>query len=182
MLNDIAEILYTEEQIQARVRELGQQITKDYGLSRDEDLVMVAVLRGAAVFLVDLSRNMDLSPVVEFMVVEKVHETDGGGEVKIIKDLDISVTGKHVLVVEDIIDEGQTLQYVIDALRIREPKSLKIVTIFDKPCRRIAQVEADYVGFTVPDHWVVGYGLDYQQTYRNLPVLAVLKPEIFRRS
>lgn len=179
MLNDIEEILVTEEQIQARVRELGEQITKDYGLPRTEDLIMVAVLRGAAVFLADLSRNMDLSPVVEFMVVEKLRETDGNAEVKIIKDLDNSITGKHVLLVEDIIDEGQTLQYVIEALRIREPKSLKVVTIFDKPSRRISAVKADYIGFTVPDRWVVGYGLDYRQRYRNLPVLGVLKSEIF---
>lgn len=177
MLDDIEEILYTEEQIEERVRALGREITEAYALPAGQDMIMVAVLRGAVVFLADLSRNIDHSVVVEFMVVEKLKKSDGNAEVKIIKDLDISITGKHVLIVEDVIDEGQTLQYVIDALRLRDPASLKVVTIFDKPARRISSVSPDYVGFSVPDRYVVGYGLDYKQRYRNLPVLGVLKPE-----
>lgn len=178
MLNDIGETLYTEEQIRTRVAELGAQIGADYALPPGEDLILVALLRGAAIFLADISRNIDLSSVVEFMVVEKVREGEGSGEVKIIKDLDISITGRHVLIVEDIIDEGQTLQYVVDALRLRDPASLRVATIFDKPSRRLSAVTPDYIGYTVPDRWVVGYGLDYRQQYRNLPVLGVLKPEI----
>lgn len=176
MLNDIEEILITEDQLRTRVRELGAQITARYA-GDTRDIVLVAVLRGAVVFLADLSRNIDLPTAVEFMVVEKVKKSDDRTEVKIIKDLDCSITDKHVLIVEDIIDEGQTLQYVIDALRIRDPASLAVITIFDKPQRRRSAVKPDYVGFTVPDRYVVGYGLDYRQRYRNLPVLAVLKEE-----
>jgi hypoxanthine phosphoribosyltransferase len=177
MLDDIEDILVTEEQIRARVRELGAQIDADYG-GTPGDLILIAVLRGAIVFLADLSRNISLPSVVEFMVVEKLKKGDENAEVKIIKDLDISITKRHVLVVEDIIDEGQTLQYVVDALRLRDPASLRIVTIFDKPQRRRSAIKPDYVGFTVPDRYVVGYGLDYHQRYRNLPVLGVLKAEV----
>lgn len=177
MLADIEEILVTEERIQARVRELGAQITSAYPADTKE-LVLVAVLRGAVVFLADLSRNIDLPTIVEFMVVEKVKKSDSNVEIKIIKDLDGAITDKHVLIVEDIIDEGQTLQYIIDALRLRKPASLKVVTIFDKSHHRRSGMRPDYVGFTVPDRYVVGYGLDYRQRFRNLPMLAVLKPEI----
>lgn len=177
MHNDIEEILVTEEQIQQRVRELGAQITQDY---QGKDLFLLTVLRGAIVFLADLSRNIDLPTTVDFMVVEKLTKKDGEAEVKIIKDLDSSISGRHVLVVEDIIDEGRTLAFLMQALQIREPASLKIVTIFDKPHQRRAAVQADYVGFTVPDRYVVGYGLDYRQRYRNLSCLGVLKSEALR--
>lgn len=182
MLNDIEEILYTEEQIATRVHALGAQISTDYQALGPDDLILVAVLRGAAVFLADLSRNIAPSTVVEFMVVEKIKKSDGNAEVKIIKDLDISITGRHVLVVEDIIDEGETLRFLLDALRLREPASLKVVTVFDKPSGRKTEIAADYVGFEVPGAWVVGYGLDYRQQYRNLPVLGVLKKEILTGS
>jgi hypoxanthine phosphoribosyltransferase len=172
--NDIEEILYTEEQLQARVRDLGQQITKDYA---GQELVLLAVLRGAIVFLADLSRNINLHCVVDFLVVEKVYSPDGESAVKIIKDLDASISGRHVIIVEDIIDEGKTLTYLVEALKIRRPASLKVVTIFDKPARRVVPFEADYVGFEVPDRFVVGYGLDHKQRFRNLPCLGVLRRE-----
>jgi hypoxanthine phosphoribosyltransferase len=170
--NDIEEILVTEEQIQRRVQELGAQITADYS---GQDLVLLAVLRGAIVFLADLARNIDLPTTVDFLVVEKIRKEDGDAEVKIIKDLDASVSGRHVLIVEDVIDEGRTLQYLVSALQIREPASLKICTIFAKPQPRL---KADYVGFEIADRFVVGYGLDYRQRYRNLSCLGVLKTEV----
>ena len=177
MHNHIEEVLLTAEQIQQRVRELGQEITQTYRQRGAEEVILVALLRGASVFLADLARTIDVSCTLEFMVVEKGHPEEDRGPIKIIKDLDCSITNRHVIVVEDIIDEGQTVQYVMEALRIRDPASLLIVTLFDKPARRVAPVTADLVGFTVPDHWVVGYGLDYQQRYRNLPMLAVLNPQ-----
>lgn len=174
--NDIEEVLLTEEAIQARVKELGAQITRDY---EGKEIILVAVLRGGLAFLADLSRNIHLSTIVDFMVVTKIVKRDGAAEVKIIKDLDTLVTGQHVVIVEDIIDEGRTLTYLVEALRIREPASLRLVTIFDKPEGRQIPVHADYVGFTIPDRFVVGYGLDYRQRYRNLPYLGVLKREVY---
>lgn len=178
MHDDIEEILVTEEEIQQRVKELAAQISADY---EGKELFLIAVLRGAVVFLADLARNIDLQSIVDFMVVEKIFKRDGQAEVKIIKDLDASIGGKHVLVVEDVIDEGRTLAFLLQALQIREPASLEVVTIFDKPSRRKAEVKPRYVGFTIEDRFVVGYGLDCNQRYRNLACLGALKPDLARR-
>lgn len=174
--NDIEQVLLSEAQIRARVGELGAQITRDYD---GKEIILVAVLRGGLAFLADLSRNIHLSTIVDFMVVEKIVKRDGAAEVKIIKDLDTLITGRDVIIVEDIIDEGRTLSYLVEALRIRDPASLRIVTIFDKPDGRLLEINADYVGFTIPDRFVVGYGLDYRQRYRNLPYLGELKRELY---
>jgi len=175
MHNDIDEILITQEQIQARVRELGREISGAYA---GQELTLVAVLRGAIVFLADLCRNIHLPVQVDFMVVEKIRDGDGQAAVKIIKDLDKNIEGKHVLVIEDIIDEGRTLAYLLENLKLREPASLKVVTIFDKPHQRATTIEADYVGFGIPDRFVVGYGLDFKQGYRHLGCLGVLKEAV----
>ncbi len=179
MDQDFKEILFAEEEIQKRVRELGQQISRDYG--SEGDLVLICILRGAVVFLADLARSIDRQVTFDFMDVSSYGAgTESSGVVRIIKDLEENIEGQHVLIVEDIIDTGQTLKYVVDVLQTRKPASVKIVTLLDKPERRVTkQVKIDYNGFEIPDEFVVGYGLDYAQKYRNLPFIAVLKPEAY---
>ncbi len=179
MDQDLKKILINEEEIQKRVRELGRQISEDYG--PDGDLVLICILRGAVVFLADLARSIDRKVTFDFMDVSSYGAgTESSGVVRIIKDLEENIEGRHVLIVEDIIDTGQTLKYVVDVLQTRKPESIKIVTLLDKPERRVTkQVKIDYNGFEVPDEFVVGYGLDYAQKYRNLPYIAVLKPEAY---
>ncbi|AIS53265.1 hypoxanthine-guanine phosphoribosyltransferase Hpt [Thermoanaerobacter kivui] len=175
---DIQEILITEEQIKEKVDELGKIITKDY---EGKDLVLIGVLKGAIMFMADLSRAIDLPLAIDFMAVSSYgNSTRSSGIVKIIKDLDINIEGKDVLIVEDIIDSGLTLSYLRETLLGRKPKSLKICTILDKPERREADVKVDYCGFKIPDKFVVGYGLDFCEKYRNLPFIGVLKPELYK--
>ncbi len=178
MHNDILKTLITEEEIARKTRELGKQISKDYAHSND--LMIISVLKGSILFVADLVREIDIHTEIDFMVVSSF---EGGvkstGVVKIVKDLDIPIDKKDLLIVEDILDSGKTLSYLRDILNGRKPKSLKICTLLDKPVRREADIVADYIGFTVPDEFVVGYGLDYEEKYRNLPYIGVLKPCVY---
>lgn len=177
LLAHIEHKLYTEEQIAARVNSLGAQISLDYqGL----DLLLVGVLRGVAVFMGDLVRAITVPMEVDFIAISSYgSSTRSSGVVRILKDLDENVTGRHVLVIEDIIDTGLTLSYLMRTLLERRPASLEICTLLDKPARRLVDVPVKYSGFTIPDKFVVGYGLDYAQKYRNLPFIGVLKPEVY---
>jgi len=178
MHHDIARVLISSEQIQARVRELGAQITADYRES--DDLLMVGVLKGCAMFMVDLARAIDRTIAIDFIAVASYGaSTQSSGVVRLIKDLDIDIAGRHLMIVEDIIDSGLTLDYLRSQLLRRNPASLRICTLLNKPERRIAAVPVDYVGFNIPNEFVVGYGLDYAERYRNLPYIGVLKPEVY---
>lgn len=178
MRDDIDHILLTEEDLQKRIQEIGAEITKDFADS--EDFVMVSVLKGSILFMSDLMRAIDLPLSIDFMVVSSYGAgTVSSGAVKIIKDLDIVLANKDILIVEDILDSGRTLSYLTRMLKDRGAKSIKICTLLDKPARREADVQADYVGFEVPDEFVVGYGLDYDEKYRNLPYVGVLKPHVY---
>lgn len=179
MHNDIAKVLITEEEIREHVDQIGKQITEDY---KGKDLVMIGILRGAVVFFGDLSRKIDIPLSMDFMAVSSYgSSTKTSGVVRILHDLDQSIEGKDVLIVEDIIDTGLTLHYLIENLKSRNPASIKICCLLDKPSRRKADVKADYVGFNVPDEFVVGYGLDYDEIYRNLPYIGILKAEVYQK-
>lgn len=163
------EQLYTEEEVVARIKELGAQITKDY---EGKTLHMICVLRGGSFFMCELAKRIDLPVSIDFMSVSSYGGgTTSTGVVRIVKDLDESLEGKDVLVVEDIVDTGRTLSYLLQMLKGRKPASLKLCTLLDKPDRRVSQVNVDYTGFVIPDTFVVGYGLDYDQIYRNLPYI-----------
>ncbi len=176
MHKDLEKILFTQEQINARVKELAAQINKDY---KGEEIVLVGILKGSVFFYTDLARNITESTFLEFMSVSSYNGTRSSGEVIINKDISMPVEGKHLLVVEDIIDTGFTLSYLKKVLLQRNPKSVKICSLLDKPARRKVDFEGDYIGFTIPDAFVVGYGLDYNQRYRNLPEIGILKKEIY---
>ena len=175
---DVAEVLLTEEQITRRVAELGAQITADY---RGGPLTLVSVLKGSLPFMADLMRAIDLPLRIDLMEVSSYggSTTESSGLVRILKDLSASIADEDVLIVEDIIDTGLTLNYLIRYLRGKNPKSLRICTLLNKPERRTSDVPVDYVGFDIPNEFVVGYGLDYAERYRNLPYIGVLKPEIY---
>ncbi len=176
-MSDIKEVLITEEQIQAKVRELAEQLAHDY---RDKNPVLVGVLNGAFVFLADLMRRLELECTIDFVAWASYgKDTSSSGVFRIMKDLETNVESRHVLVVEDIIDTGLTLHYLLDTIRARKPASVKVVALLDKPSRRRIEAKADYLGFQVPDAFVVGYGLDFAQSYRNLPFIGILKPEIY---
>ncbi len=176
---DVREVLLTAEQIRVRVAEMAQRISADY---RDREPVLVAVLDGAVVFLADLMRALTIPLRVDFVKWSSYGDgTSSSGEVQLLKDLSQSVEGKHVLVVEDIVDTGLTLHYLLENLAARDPATVAVAALLDKPSRRKVEVKLDYVGFQVPDAFVVGYGLDFGQRYRNLPYVAVLKPEIYGR-
>lgn len=177
MIKDIKKILIEEESLQNKVKELGAKITEDY---RDKDLLLICVLKGAVVFVSDLMKRINLPIEVDFMAVSSYGtDTKSSGVVRILKDLNKGIEGKHVLIVEDIIDSGLTLSYLIENLKARGPESVEICTILDKPERRKTNISIKYTGFQVPDEFVVGYGLDYAEKYRNLPYVAVLKEEIY---
>ncbi|MDN5293717.1 MAG: hypoxanthine phosphoribosyltransferase [Eubacteriales bacterium] len=179
MQKDIEKILLSREAIAERVRELGEQISRDY---QGKNLLVVGILKGALVFMADLVRQINIPVRLDFMVVSSYgSSSETSGVVRILKDLDMSVEGWHVLLVEDIIDTGLTLKYLRDNLLARGPESVKICALLDKPARRRVEVQADYCGFTIPDAFVVGYGLDYAEKYRNLPDLCVLKPEAWQK-
>ena len=172
-------VMYSAEEIKSKVKELAKQIEKDYA---GEELLVVGILKGASVFCADLIREIDLDVRMDFMVVSSYgSSTESSGTVKIIKDLDVDIENKNVLIVEDIIDSGLTLSSLVAALKTRRPKSLKLCTLLDKPERRVKDVKVDYVGFNIPDEFVVGYGLDYDEKYRNLPYVGVLKPEVYSK-
>lgn len=178
LANDIAYILIDEVELQRRIRELGKAIEADHAGAGD--LLLICVLKGAYIFLADLSRALARPHQVDFMGVSSYGSgTKSSGAVQIIMDLKEDISGRHVLIVEDIIDSGRTLSYMRRNLLARSPASLRICSLLNKPSRREVDVEVDYIGFDIPDEFVVGYGLDYSQLYRNLPYIAVLKPEIF---
>lgn len=177
MQNDIEKILVSEAELQKRTQELGKELSEVY---RDKDPLVVGILKGAIPFLSDLTKAMDVKLEMDFMDVSSYgNAMVSSGEVKILKDLDTNVEGRNILIVEDIIDSGRTLSYIIDMFKYRKAKSIKIVTLLDKPEGRVVPLEADYVGFLVPNEFVVGYGLDFIEHYRNLPYIGVLKPKIY---
>ncbi|AZR74605.1 hypoxanthine phosphoribosyltransferase [Anoxybacter fermentans] len=178
--NDIEEIILTEEQIQKRIEELGAEINAAYA-DKPEELIMVGVLRGGFIFMADLARQIKRQVTFDFIDVSSYGTgTESSGSVRIIKDLEEDIKGKHVLIVEDIIDTGLTLKKVIEMLKTREPASIKVCTLLDKPARRTEKhITSDFNGFEIPDKFVVGYGLDYAEKYRNLPFIGVLKPEVY---
>ena len=176
--DDIAEVLIDEQAIAAKVRELGTAIADDY---RGKDLVLVSILKGALPFLADLMRQMPIPLALDFLEVSSYGEaTESSGNVRILKDLAKPIEGREVVVIEDILDTGHTLSYVIEHLRSKQPRSVRLCTLLDKPARRIVPIQIDYRGFEIPDKFVVGYGLDYAERYRNLPFIGVLKPEVYR--
>ncbi len=177
MHEDIAEILISEEQLQAKVAELGQQITRDY---QGKNLLLLGTLKGAVPFIADLARAIPLLLEIDYMAVASYGDsTQSSGVVRILKDLEGPIDRKHILIIEDIIDSGLTLHYLIDVIRRRNPLSLRVCTLLDKQRERVKLVETAYVGFTIPDRFVVGYGLDYAQRYRNLPYIGILKPAVY---
>jgi hypoxanthine phosphoribosyltransferase len=175
---DVAEVLLTEEQISARVAELGARISADY---RGRTLTLVSVLKGSLPFMADLMRAIDLPLRIDLMEVSSYGgaTTESSGLVRILKDLSASIAGEDVLIVEDIIDTGLTLNYLIRYLRGKNPATLRICTLLDKPARRLVEIPVDYIGFEIPDQFVIGYGLDYGEVYRNLRFVGVLKPEVY---
>ncbi|MFZ2645839.1 MAG: hypoxanthine phosphoribosyltransferase [Trichococcus flocculiformis] len=174
---DIEEILYSEEEIIAVVKDLGAQLTKEY---EGKNPLVIGVLKGAVMFMTDLSRAMDCDLELDFMDVSSYGAgMESSGDVKILKDLDTTVDGRDLLIVEDIIDTGRTLSYLIEIFKYRKAKSIKVVTLMDKKERRVVDLEADYIGINVPNEFVVGYGLDFNEKYRNLPYIGILKTEVY---
>jgi hypoxanthine phosphoribosyltransferase len=177
MMPDVKEVLITSQEIDEKVREIGARITEDY---RGEKPLLIGILRGAVVIMSDLMRHIDLQCELDFMDISSYGTgTSSSGVVRILKDLEEDITDRHVLIVEDIIDTGLTLSYLMRSLQARKPASLEICALLSKPSRRRADLDVRYLGFEVPDEFVVGYGLDYAGAYRNLPDICVLKPEIF---
>jgi hypoxanthine phosphoribosyltransferase len=178
LLDDVAEILINEKQIRQRTRELAQEISRDY---EGKDLLLVCVLKGGIVFLVDLMRELTIPHSIDFMATSSYGaSTESSGVVRILKDLDKPIEGRNVLIVEDIIDTGHTLDYLTRILQERAPASLHICTLLNKQERREVDIPIDYVGFNIPNKFVIGYGLDFGELYRNLPFVGVLKPEIYK--
>lgn len=177
MTNDIQEVLLSEEKLAAVIKELGSQISEDY---KGKNLLMVSILKGSVVFMSDLMRAITIPCRIDFMSVSSYGSgVKTSGVVKIVKDLDIPLAGYDLLIVEDILDSGMTLSYILEVLEARGPKSVKLCTLLDKPDRRKVNIKPDYVGCEVPDEFVVGYGLDYDEKYRNLPYVGILKPEVY---
>ena len=180
MTYDFMDVLIPHAQIQARVAELGAQISADYS---GKDLTVIGILKGSVLFMADLIRAISMPLAIDFMAVTSYGaSTTSSGNVRILKDLDSSITGRHLLIVEDIIDSGLTMQYLLNNLASPGAASLRVCTLLDKPERRLTDVRADYTGFAVPNEFVVGYGLDYNQMYRNLPDIGVLHPEIYTKA
>ena len=179
MHKDVKQILYTEEELRRRVKELGSQITADYYGRRP---MLISVLRGSYIFMADLTRAINLDLTVDFMVVSSYGAgTVSSGQVEIKKDLSDSIEGRDLIIVEDILDSGNTLYYLLEVLRARKPASIRLCTLMDKPERRTKPITADYAGFTIPDAFIVGYGLDFNERYRNLPYIGVLKESVYEK-
>jgi len=173
------EVLFTEEEVRAKIKELGQEITHDYA---GQEILVVGILKGAFIFMADLVREIDLPLQLDFMDVSSYgHSTVSSGEVRIMKDLEESIEGKNVLIVEDIIDTGLTLNYISEILKKRGPKSLRICCLLDKPSRRKSTIKPDYTGFSIEDLFIVGWGLDYAERYRNYPVVGILSPAVYKK-
>jgi hypoxanthine phosphoribosyltransferase len=180
MDNDLAKILISAEAIDAKVREMGECIASTY--KPLGDLLLVGVLKGCIMFMVDLARAIPLPVAIDFIATSSYgHSTESSGVVRLLKDLDTDIAGRHVLIVEDIIDSGLTLAYLHDQLSRRNPASLRVCALLNKPDRRLADVPIDYLGFDIPNEFVVGYGLDYGERYRNLPYIGVLKEDVYTR-
>ncbi|OEF95775.1 hypoxanthine phosphoribosyltransferase [Desulfuribacillus alkaliarsenatis] len=180
MHNDVLEVLLTEEQIQQKTAELGRLISEDY---KDKNPLIICVLKGAVMFMGDLLKKIEVPLEIDFMAVSSYGtSTESSGVVRIVKDLDTEVAGRHVIIVEDIIDSGLTLSYLCDMLHRRNCASLKIVALLDKPHRRKAEINIDYKGFEIPDAFIVGYGLDYAEKYRNVPYIFIPKPEVYSKA
>ena len=180
MHNDSAEVLFTEDEIARRVDEIGAQITRDYAEAADEGIVLVSVLRGAAIFMADLARRIELPVEMDYMAVSSYGDgARSSGVVRILKDLASEIEGRHVVVAEDILDSGLTLKYLLKNLASRHPASLEVATLLRKKTLAQAKIECKYIGFECPDRFIVGYGLDYAERYRNLPYIGVLKPEMY---
>ncbi|ARI75439.1 hypoxanthine phosphoribosyltransferase [Halobacillus mangrovi] len=177
MHNEIEKVLISEEEIQEKCKEIGAQLTEEY---QGRFPLAIGVLKGATPFMADLLKRVETHLEMDFMDVSSYHGgMKSSGEVKIVKDLDTKVEGRDILIIEDIIDSGLTLSYLVDLFKYRKAESIKIVTLLDKPAGRSANIKADTIGFEVPDEFVVGYGLDYEEKYRNLPYIGVLKPEVY---
>jgi len=177
MMQDIKEVWINEEELQQKVKELGAKISEDY---KGKNLLMVSVLKGSVVFMADLMRAITIPAAIDFMAVSSYGAgTKSSGVVRILKDLDTPVEGYDLLLVEDILDSGNTLYYLRELLSDRCPNSIRIATLLDKPSRRVADIKADYLGFEIRDEFVVGYGLDYNEIYRNLPFIGILKPSVY---
>ena len=176
MIKDIERVLLSEQSIREKVSEIGSKISEDF---EGKNPIFVGVLKGCFIFMADLMRNVTIPCSMDFMAVSSYKGTTSTGAVKINKDLNEDIEGRHIILVEDILDSGVTLNYLKNYLMVRHPASISIVTLMDKPARRKAPVYADYSCFEVPDAFVVGYGLDYNERYRNLPYIGVLKPEIY---
>ena len=170
---DKIKVMIPEEEVLARIEELGKQISEEYA---GEEVHLICILKGSVMFMSDLAKRITVPVTMDFMKVSSYGDgTQSSGRVKISKDLDETVEGKNVIVIEDIIDTGRTLAYLLEVLKLRNPKTLKLCTLLDKPERRVSNVKVDYVGFQIPDEFVVGYGLDYAQKYRNFPYVGVVE-------
>lgn len=177
MENDIQEILFSREELDRRVSEIAEQINRDYA---DKEILLISVLRGSFIFMADLARKITRPCRIDFMSVSSYGKgTSSSGQVQITKDLSEDISGLHVIVIEDILDSGNTLSYLLRILEQRHPASIRLCTLLDKPDRRKVEVTVHYSGFTIPDAFVVGYGLDYAERYRNLPYIGILKPEVY---
>ena len=177
MENDVGEVLISHEQIREKTKELGRRIAQDY---ESKNPLLICVLKGGLMFLADLMREIHMPLEIDFMAVSSYGDaTESSGVVRILMDLERNIRGRHVLIVEDIIDTGRTLNYIIENLHTRDPASIKVCTLLNKPARRVLDIPLDYVGFEIPDRFVIGYGLDYGEIYRNLPYVGVLKPELY---
>jgi hypoxanthine phosphoribosyltransferase len=176
---DIEKVLYSEEEIVSKTKELGEQLTKDY---EGKNPLLIGVLKGSVPFMAELIKHIDTHVEIDFMVVYSYHGgTQSSGEVKILKDVNTNIEGRDVIFIEDIIDTGRTLKYLRDMFKYRKANSVKIATLFDKPEGRVVDIEADYVCYDVPNEFIVGFGLDYAERYRNLPYVGVLKEEIYSK-
>ena len=180
MINDMKEILLTEEQIQAKVKELAAQLSKEYA---GKDPVFVGVLKGVVIFFADMVRNIDIPCEIDFMSISSYSGTNSTGRTEVRKDVSVNIEGRHVVILEDIFDTGTSLTFTVNHLLNKKPASLKVCTFLDKPERRRPGVtlQPEYVGYTIPNEFVVGYGLDYNEHYRNLPYIGVLKPEVYEK-
>ena len=180
MNDDIKKILIGEEELQSIIKRLGAEITADY---EGKNVLLIGILKGSVIFMADLMRAIDVPCNIDFMAVSSYgNGTESSGRVKINKDLDNDIQGQDIIIIEDILDSGKTLYYIRDILSARKPASIKICTLFDKPERREADIKADYVGSLVPNEFIVGYGLDYAEYYRNLPFIGVLKESVYENN
>ena len=179
MKEDIKEVLFSSDTLSEKVRELAEKISEDY---KGKDLVVVGILKGSVIFAAELIKNISIQCEIDFMAVSSYgNSTETSGVVRILKDLDSNIEGKDILIVEDIVDTGTTLKYLLGSLKARKANSIEIVSLLNKPARRKVELDVKYIGFEVPDAFIVGYGIDYAEKYRNLPFIGILKPEVYER-